>query len=439
MQEMVLLEDLHVVATNPRRGVGDVRELAASIKAVGIIEPLVVTMTNGVIAGSRRLAAARMAGLLEVPVIRRDADVRELQELMLIENLQRADLAPLEEAAALQVLVDIGAEQKDIGKRIGRSQSWVSKRLSLLALPEKAQEALYSGGISIHDAEELAKIASTPKIVDRIVDRIAAGEKITVGAAVGVEQRSEELHAELEARKAELEAEGKTVLVEERGAPIGGLRDLWNTSDQQRHESEPCVAVKLRIGFNHIDEELVCTDPDRHADADDVRQPDRARERAEREAEEKVLELAKQGRLAASQEICRKMPMKQTTELIELAIIAGASDDWNDYTRALAVLELPVPEDGKSDPLGLSDNGEEQAILEQHAAHSDKARHHAALALSMARIEGLLTWTLWTETLVQRYFALLAIAGYEPSEAERAKLEPPSAEDDDDEPAITDG
>lgn len=427
MQEMVLIEDLHVHKANVRRGVGDVRELAASIKAVGIIEPLVVTTQNSVIAGSRRLAAARMAGLKQVPVVRRDADhPSEIQELMLVENLQRAELAPLEEAAALQLLVDFGRDQRDIAKRIGRTQPWVQQRLSLLRLPAKAIDALDNGVITIEQARDLAKVAETPEIVDRVVDRIAGGEKtLSVGGAVTTEQRHLELEQELEARKATLEAAGTKVIVETNLERTGGLRRLW---DGDLAEHEECGAVVLRVGYNRVDEEPVCTDPDRHQDADDVRKPDVATARAEREAEKKILEAAHEARIAACQEVCRRMPSKHTAELIELGYILLERDDFNELDLAAKILELPVPQEDADDAAAATDALDTLDLIVEHAARSDRARHHAALAMALAGVEmwakhGAL-WHAGSRQMIDLYYALIGTVGYEPTEAELKSREP---------------
>lgn len=122
-------------------------ELAASIQEHGIVQPLVVSSVSDdryrLIVGERRWQAARMAGVERVPVIVKDASDRDTLELALVENLQRADLNPLEEAAAFQRLVqDFGLTQEAIARRIGRSRVAITNTLRLLALPETLKRAV---------------------------------------------------------------------------------------------------------------------------------------------------------------------------------------------------------------------------------------------------------------------------------------------------------
>jgi ParB family chromosome partitioning protein len=133
-------------------------ELAASIKEHGVIQPLVVTelpvedqaaqaggeiVRYQLIAGERRWRAARLAGLTRVPVIVREASPQQILELALIENIQRSDLNPIEEALAYQTLVnEYGLTQEEVGKRVGKSREAVSNTIRLLALPVAAREKL---------------------------------------------------------------------------------------------------------------------------------------------------------------------------------------------------------------------------------------------------------------------------------------------------------
>ena len=154
------------VIPNPRqpRGVMDdqsLEELAESIREHGILQPLIVSPQPGtnqfvLIAGERRLRAARIAGLAQVPVIIRQASDQERLELALIENIQRADLTPLETAEAFQLLSDeFGLRHEDIAVRVGKSRESVSNTLRLLKLPEEVKQALRAGSISEGHARAL--------------------------------------------------------------------------------------------------------------------------------------------------------------------------------------------------------------------------------------------------------------------------------------------
>ena len=128
----------------PRQVMGDLSELMASIAEKGIIEPLIVRQRRGrfqIVAGERRYQAAVRLALAEVPVVIRDVADDEMIEIALIENLQRRDLSPFEEAEALHTLVrEHGFRHEDLARRIGRSRTSVTESLALHAMPEEVRE-----------------------------------------------------------------------------------------------------------------------------------------------------------------------------------------------------------------------------------------------------------------------------------------------------------
>lgn len=135
-------------------------ELVSSIKEYGILQPLVVTeKENGMfelISGERRLRASKQAGLKKVPAILRMADEQEKLELALIENIQRSDLSPIEEAHSYAQLMDeFGLTQEKIAERVGKSRPTVANTLRLLKLPDDIQNALADGNISMSMARVL--------------------------------------------------------------------------------------------------------------------------------------------------------------------------------------------------------------------------------------------------------------------------------------------
>jgi ParB family chromosome partitioning protein len=154
--------------------------LAASIRVHGVIQPLVVTHgpERGryvLIAGERRWRAARMAGLGAVPAVIKEAVPRAMLELALVENVVRADLSPLEEAAAYRQLIDdFGLTQTAVAERVGRSRVSVTNTLRLLALPDRLQRALGRGEISEGHARALLGLPSAADQVaalDWLLDR----------------------------------------------------------------------------------------------------------------------------------------------------------------------------------------------------------------------------------------------------------------------------
>jgi len=168
----------------PRRNFPEagIRELAASIREVGILQPLVVRSTERgfeLIAGERRLRAAREAGLERVPVLIRQAGADESMELALVENLQREDLNPLETAAAYQALMDsFGLTKEQLATRLGKSRAAVTNTLRLVQLPERVRAMLQDGRISEGHARALLGLKSEEEIV-RLAERVHE-EKLSV-------------------------------------------------------------------------------------------------------------------------------------------------------------------------------------------------------------------------------------------------------------------
>ncbi len=164
----VRVDDITANPRQPRHEMGTetLRELADSILEHGLIQPLIVTEqavsegTGGtryqLIAGERRWRAAMLAGLDSVPVLIKEATPEETLELALVENIQRADLNPLEEANAYRQLIDeFGLTQDQVAKRVGRSRVTVTNSLRLLRLPDEVQGALLAGRISEGHARAL--------------------------------------------------------------------------------------------------------------------------------------------------------------------------------------------------------------------------------------------------------------------------------------------
>jgi ParB family chromosome partitioning protein len=135
-------------------------DLAASIREHGLVQPLVVAATGDdryrIIVGERRWRAAQLAGLEHIPAVVKEASDRQTLELALIENVQRADLNPLEEAQAYQRLVqDFGLTQGDVGRQVGKSRVTITNTMRLLLLPEVAKKAVIEGRITEGHARSL--------------------------------------------------------------------------------------------------------------------------------------------------------------------------------------------------------------------------------------------------------------------------------------------
>ena len=166
----------------------ELQQLADSIAEHGIIQPLTVReLSSGyyqIIAGERRWRAARLANLSEVPVVVIEADDKKAMELALIENLQRQDLNPVEEALGYRTLMDdYDMTQEEAAKRVGKSRPAVANALRLLALPEEIQEKLRAGALSAGHARAVLSLKSEKK-------QLVAAQKII---ALGLSVRQAEL------------------------------------------------------------------------------------------------------------------------------------------------------------------------------------------------------------------------------------------------------
>lgn len=164
---------------NPRRNFGDAEltDLAQSIREHGVVQPVVVRPAGGssgryeIIAGERRWRAAQRAGLNEIPVIVRDVNDRTALELAIIENVQRTDLNPVEEALGYQQLLDEHSyTQADLGQVIGKSRSHVANTLRLLKLPDVIQDMLVDGDLSAGHARTLVSAADPTGLAKRIIE-----------------------------------------------------------------------------------------------------------------------------------------------------------------------------------------------------------------------------------------------------------------------------
>lgn len=165
--------------TFPRSGI---EELAASIREVGVLQPLVVRSTTAgfeLIAGERRLRAAKEAGLERVPVLIRQAGDNEAMELALVENLQRENLSPLETAAAYQALMEgFGLTKDQLARRLGKSRAAVTNTLRLAQLPEQVREMLGQGQLSEGHARALLGLETEDQMA-RLARRVQ-DEKLSV-------------------------------------------------------------------------------------------------------------------------------------------------------------------------------------------------------------------------------------------------------------------
>ncbi len=166
----VPIDNIKANPHQPRKNFGEMpmNDLIMSIKEHGILQPLIVTQTMAgeyeLIAGERRLRAAKIAGLKEVPVIIRTAKELEKLELSLIENIQRQDLNPIEKAESYKKMIDeFGLTHEEAAKRLGISRPQFSNMIRLLSLPDNIKEGLANGKISLGQAKILLEVKDENK------------------------------------------------------------------------------------------------------------------------------------------------------------------------------------------------------------------------------------------------------------------------------------
>ncbi|UDF31431.1 UNVERIFIED_ORG: ParB/RepB/Spo0J family partition protein [Roseateles sp. XES5] len=240
---------------NPRRyfDESELQDLASSIRQHGIVQPVVVrTIADNryeIIAGERRWRAAQLAGLTEIPVIIRDVDDRTALEIAIVENVQRSDLNPLEEAMGYELLIaDHGYTQNDLGEIIGKSRSHVANSLRLLKLPEPVRDMLASGTLSAGHARALVPTSDPVALAKTIVAKgmsVRDAERI---AQNDIKAQSDPNHGQPVAQKDDKDAD--TLALERTLSDVLGLDVTVNHKGNGGH---------LRIAYKTLEQlEEIC-------------------------------------------------------------------------------------------------------------------------------------------------------------------------------------
>jgi ParB family chromosome partitioning protein len=244
------IEDIHPSPEQPRQAFEEraLEELAQSIRAEGVIQPLVVREREGggfwLIAGERRWRAAQRAGLREVPVVVREANSAKAFELALVENIQRADLNPIEEALAYRRLCEEqGWTQEQVAERIGKDRSTVANALRLLKLPPLVRSYVQAGELSMGHARALLALedsvpmeAAARKVRDQglsvratedLVRRARAEEPASQPAGTARESaRGEKSAAVRDLEQRLVRALGARVTIRDKGQNRGGAIEI---------------------------------------------------------------------------------------------------------------------------------------------------------------------------------------------------------------------
>lgn len=442
---------------NPPGRTDDVTELAASIAAKGIVEPLIVA-PNGdavswvLIAGHRRLAAAKLAKLKTVPCIVREdlTDPAAQLETMLIENLQRSDLTPIEEAEAYQQLLAFpGYTQKRITEATGRPAATVRARLKLAKLSDRARAKIHAGQITLADAAVLAEFADDEQASSLL-------EK-----AVGTNNWSYYVEQERRRRSNEKARERMLAEVRKSGVTVVSYEDLRKLQDDagddaawvyvdpegdelqvkpEEHASCPGHAAVLEVASVHY----VCTSPDKHPELDVPGSDDEtAEERADREATDQRRAEAKQ--LGEQLEIASQVRLAHllavaidTVRSQELAhdllkdVLGGRFDEDHSVRAVLGPLLCPETENPTSLDLRRSVAGFTLPALVVLLDLAENARVENALAArAEAWAPGRTTSAYYKphEQTAKWRQKLVDVYGYEFSQVELDLLAPPAVAD----------
>jgi len=413
---------------NPRRELGDLGDLTQSIKARGVLQPIIVVPKGAeaymVVAGHRRKAAAIEAGLTHVPCIVTHMTDEERLEAMLIENCQRSDLSPVEEARAFAKLGELGRSQRELAARLGKSQPHICKRLALLSLPEKVLAKVDSGGITLADANHLVKLAEHPKRIEKVLE----GGGGNIAYNVDVQLKELRKAERIKTLKAECKKKGVTVLKSAHAYGFRPPEGVWRIGtgygelplDAKAHASLPCHAV----GIDPWSGEGVpcCTDRQRHPglqtkgeamEGGEERRAARSKEQEQIDA----LEACEPRRRAAIVEVLRGA---RHQDLLEIAALREIDD-----ADPMMIQEVAAYLSGESN---VEDRGHEWAEalrveLAEHVRKSEVAavRLIAACALIWTEDACMRTFHSWGPA-AERHLAVLKRHGYQVSPAEDKQL-----------------
>jgi ParB family chromosome partitioning protein len=247
-QRRVPIEFVRANPRNPRKLFSDAElgELADSIRERGIIQPIIVRSRGAdsfeIIAGERRWRAAQRAGLHELPIVVLDVSDAEALELAIIENVQRSDLNPLEEATGYQSLAsEYSHSQDDIAKIVGKSRSHIANTLRLLHLPEKVKAYINSGKLTAGHARMLVGQPNAEELADQIVNQGLNVRQVEAMARKSGRQQGKNgkragsagKDADIEALETRLgNALGLTVSIDHRANGGGALQVKYRTLEQ---------------------------------------------------------------------------------------------------------------------------------------------------------------------------------------------------------------
>lgn len=435
---------LHPHPANPRHDLGDTTELAASIRLNGLLSPISVVPDPDhegdyrIIAGHRRHKASIDAGLTSLPCMILTLDEREQREAMLTENTQREQLTVIEEAQAIQGLLDLGATQTDTAAKLGRSTTWVGQRAKIAKnLPVDAQAHLDTTQPTLDQCMTIASYADMPDLQLSLIDALAKNEN---------EYRSMLYTAKFERKRTEKITAIKNTLAE-RHIPfserdcIASTPDGQHTVNQIYFESTPIDKIFEDIDslIAHHADLTACLhgcwldfyEPDREGEQDreDERETERERERKQRrallDAWDRFYKRAQSLRLDwwhahLHQLSDNRKALILAHQVIDLAhefyYYAGIGENTQRIIEHITGLPFDQPIDAELDD-------ETRLTILKAYAEDDPLTWAAALAI--ANLENLLSRFKKEADCMQRlrgYYKLLESFGYQPTRDEQLAL-----------------
>jgi ParB family chromosome partitioning protein len=428
-----------------------IESIAQSMRSLGVLEPLVVTTreahleahphhaeqigraTYVVVAGHRRMAAAKLAELKEVPIeVRPDLskDGRDF-EVMAVENFHRAGLKPLEEAAVFAKLASLGRSQRQIAARTGFSQSHISKRIALLTLPDPVRQAVASGKLYPADALELAKL-------DNSADQLAAWKLVTdkgLTAADAVARQRDLAAVAARIAEAQQRAANEQLPVVDPDQLSGPLAERRLSDESAIAEAKSTGHLAIVIGnsgsFDYVTTAEPKPEPEPEPDpAEDEAQtgqkpsvpaqttrPSKKEEAAERAAAVEAQERKNAGqarelacaRIASRKQLAPEVLRRVAAAAVSLGLDARALKLAHRWLRAASI----GPE--QDDPHAFA-----AVALDAQDGLAQRLAYAMALAADELRVQRMKEWDAAAATHLRR---LMADAEHSPTDWERQQLE----------------
>lgn len=411
--EMIAVEHIHAAA-NVRSGkLPNIPSLAESIRREGVLTAVTVDRRDDgdfdLVAGFRRVAASRLAGLTSIPAVIRDrTGEAERLRRCLAENIEREGLRDLDQAAAMQQLLDLGVEAEAVAETVHTTPDNVRAWADLLKLPRKVRGLIEKGRMTASDAYPLVSLLDDREAMTSALKRVDDGWDVE--RAVRDTTRERERERVVAATREKLDAEGCRVI----DAPqYSYFPATSKTQKLGKGHGEVQVAVRAHATMSchaafishHGDTVHVCLDRNQHAGAEGSGVPNLKAERAAKRTAKKALRQAHAIRFQALCDAVRSHAFGHDEAIAYLLRLSIDDAQPSDHATAASLLDVTVPE-------GHRMHGEREALL-THAATGPDALLDVALAVAIARGERALTSERfdWRRTMVAEHANLIRSTG----------------------------